>query len=291
VTAILDTRSDQPAAAQQLALRWRNVRRDLEGRGADEATLDAVDRELEGGGIHAGGSSVVLVAGGGEVLLSRHLPDPPQGDLDRGFVGPVPHLLPLVLAEQVDGPPRRRARRPGGADLYGMTGPPSASAAPRSAGTSAVEVTVEGDTENIQRSSPGGWSQRRFQQRSENTWERNAGDAAEEVTALADELGAELILVGGDERATGSSSTRSPSASRASPSGWTPGPAEGSSIEHLSEEVRRQVRTVVARRLTDVLSKLDEEQGQHDRAALGDRSGRRRPADGDRRDPPRPRGR
>ncbi len=32
---------------------------------------------------------------------------------------------------------------------------------------------VEGETEYIRRGAPGGWSQKRFQQRAENTWEHN----------------------------------------------------------------------------------------------------------------------
>ena len=270
VTTILDTRSDQPAAAQQLALRWRNVRRRLEGAGADEATLSAVDQELDAGGLHPGGSSLLLVAGGGQVLLSRHLPDPPAGDLDQGFVGPIPHLVPLVQAEQAAIPHVVVLADRVGADLFGMTGPAGRAGAQHIGGEDAVEVTVDGDTENIQRSAPGGWSQRRFQQRSENTWERNAGDAADEVVALADELGAQLILVGGDERATtyliDALPERLQPRTRRLESGSR---AEGASIEHLSEEVGRQVRTAAAERLTAVLATLDEERGQHDRAAVG----------------------
>lgn len=270
VTVHLDARSDQPNAFQQLELRWKNARRELEGAGADEATVQAVEDALTATDAHIGGQSVVVVAAGGEVLLQRPLPDPPPGDVDRVHVGPVAHLTPVLVADQSALPHVVVLADRAGADLYARTGPVGDDADDQLGGDGAVERSVEGDTEHIHRSSPGGWSQRRFQQRNENTWERNAGDAAEAVVALVDEISAELVILGGDVRATGflldalpdrvKAMTRSiEDASRAS----------GASIEHMTEDVHRLVRTVSAERLTAVLSTFDEEVGQHDRAADG----------------------
>ncbi len=64
-------------------------------------------------------------------------------------------------------------------------------------------TTVTGDDEYIHRGAPGGWSQRRFQQRAENLWERNAKGVATEVERLAASIHAEVIIVAGDERAVG----------------------------------------------------------------------------------------
>ncbi len=60
---------------------------------------------------------------------------------------------------------------------------------------------VEGDTEHINRVRGGGWSHRRYQQRAENTWERNAGDVADVVTRMARDLDPVLIAVTGEVRA------------------------------------------------------------------------------------------
>ena len=46
-------------------------------------------------------------------------------------------------------------------------------------------VGSEGDTEYIHRCHPGGWSQRRFQQRAENPRDDNANDIALAAHALA----------------------------------------------------------------------------------------------------------
>jgi peptide subunit release factor 1 (eRF1) len=61
--------------------------------------------------------------------------------------------------------------------------------------------SVDGDTLHIQRSHPGGWSQRRFQQRAENTWERNAKGVADEVDAARERVNAQVVAVAGDPRA------------------------------------------------------------------------------------------
>jgi hypothetical protein len=61
---------------------------------------------------------------------------------------------------------------------------------------------LEGETQDIARSAPGGWSQRRFQQRAENAWEDNARGVADEVAHLARAIDARFVAVAGDVRAT-----------------------------------------------------------------------------------------
>jgi peptide subunit release factor 1 (eRF1) len=47
----------------------------------------------------------------------------------------------------------------------------------------------------------GGWSHRRFQQRAENQWDRNAREVAEHVRHLALRAGLDLVVLAGDVRA------------------------------------------------------------------------------------------
>lgn len=269
VTVHLDARSDQVKADEALALRWRNARRTLEADGADAATLAAIDEAMGTPGAHAGGQSLVVVAAGGEVLVRRALPDPPP-DGDEAHVGPLPHLLPLIAADQSAVTHVVVLVDKAGADLYARTGPVGDEADERLGGEGVVERSVEGDTEHIHRSAPGGWSQRRFQQRSENTWERNASEAADAVVSLADEVGAELVVVGGDVRARGFLLDSLP----ARVAGITrpvedASRAEGAGTDHVAQDVHRLVRTLAAERLTAVLATWDEERGQGDRAADG----------------------
>jgi hypothetical protein len=62
------------------------------------------------------------------------------------------------------------------------------------------EEQVEGDTHPIRRVHPGGWSQQRFQQRAENSWEKNAADVAEEVASAARRIGARVVVAAGEQR-------------------------------------------------------------------------------------------
>ena len=102
----------------------------------------------------------------------------------------LPRLAPLIEARQ-----RLIAHVVVEADLAG------ASITAVENGDVVNSETVDGDTEYIHRSHAGGWSQRRFQQRAENTWDKNADNVAEAVGALADQVEARLILVVGPTRA------------------------------------------------------------------------------------------
>jgi peptide subunit release factor 1 (eRF1) len=64
-----------------------------------------------------------------------------------------------------------------------------------------VHTEVVGDESHVTRSAPGGWSQRRFQQRAENRWDANARDVADALTRLVDEHQPRLVVISGDVRA------------------------------------------------------------------------------------------
>jgi hypothetical protein len=255
VTVYLESTSEQIDAEERLEVRWKNARRDLEDAGADAATLDAVESAVIGN--HGGGATLAVVAARGDVLVTRHLPAPPT--TDRWRLGPLPwlgplidtdeHLLPhvVVLADRV------------GADVYGVA--PSGEA---------IEASVDGDTEHIHRGKPGGWSQRRFQQRAENTWEDNARQAARTVAEVAGRIGARTVLVGGDERAVGFLTDHLPEHLHGLVQPLEHGGRDpGISFDDVAEEVTRLVDTVAAADTVEVVQEYKEERGQDDRAAEG----------------------
>ncbi|GAA1357109.1 baeRF2 domain-containing protein [Saccharothrix algeriensis] len=83
--------------SDHLDLRWRAVRDQLDGAGADPALLAVVESAVRatlpapGRSPRAGRG---LVAAGDRVLVDRYLPVPPPGYTAR--FGPLPYLLPLV---------------------------------------------------------------------------------------------------------------------------------------------------------------------------------------------------
>lgn len=255
VSLYLDATSEVLDAVERLDTRWKNARRALEDDGADAATLDAVEEVLQGN--HAGGPTLAVIAAHGEVLVARHLPEPPTAD--RWRASPLPWVGPLVHADHSMVPHVVVLADRVGADVYGFT-----------AAGATVEGSVDGDTEHIHRGKPGGWSQRRFQARAENTWEDNAREAAKTVADLAGRIGARAVILGGDVRATGFLTDHLPEELRPLVHPLEGGGRDaGISFDDLAEEITRVVDTVAAADTAEVLRELKEERGQADRAADG----------------------
>lgn len=64
-----------------------------------------------------------------------------------------------------------------------------------------VQSAIDGQAFHATRSAPGGWSQRRFQQRAENQWEANSRVVADEITRIVDTTETRVVVVSGDVRA------------------------------------------------------------------------------------------
>lgn len=257
VTVYLTSRSDVAQAAQELEQRWKSVRRDLQAEGATDTALAALDTAVTGTN-HAAGDTLALVTAGDEVVLDWHLPEPPVAD--AGWVSSLPRVATVLEAEQTLLPHLVVLLDRTGADVYGFT----------ASGRGVEREIGDADTYDVKRFQAGGWSQRRLQQRQVNTWEDNAHEVAEEVARLAKRVDARLLAVGGDVYAVGFFKDALPKeilplvreidgASRLPDGG----------ADHVAEDVKRLVDTVVATETRDVVAKFQEERGQADRAADG----------------------
>jgi hypothetical protein len=185
-TVVLPTPSRIDDAEHRFGVEWSNTRRELEADWPSEE-LDEVDAMVS-----------ELSHGAGEAVVIVHTSNGPTHVefIDETVGQPVvahgdaASLMPLLAARQRTVPHLLVATDRAGADITAFDG-----------GEMLASEQVQGDTEHIHRGHPGGWSQRRFQQRAENTWERNADDVAEAAAELAQRVGAELVLVAGDVRA------------------------------------------------------------------------------------------
>jgi hypothetical protein len=186
ISVYLTTAGARPDAAEQVALRWKTLRRRLRDDGAPESALAEVDPLMERA--HAHGETLVAIADAARLRYVANLPELPEQDL--GVVGPLPHLVPLVAATQRMVPHIVVAIDRIGAELVAVL-----PAKPD------LHAEVAGRDLHITRSAPGGWSQRRFQQRAENRWEANAREVADELTRLVDATAPRLVVVSGDVRA------------------------------------------------------------------------------------------
>jgi len=256
-TVYLTSRSDVPNAAQELDRRWKPVRQSLAAQGATDAMLDALDAAVARTN-HAAGYTLALVAAGDEVLLDWHLPERPSQDV--GWLTSVRRVATVLEAAQTLLPHLVVLVDRTGADLYGFT-----------ASGRAIERAVgDDDGQDVQKVQAGGWSQRRYQARAVNEWKDNAHDVADEVARLAKRIDARLIAVGGDVYAVGFLKDALPVELQPKVreiDGATRHPDGGS--DHVADDVKRLVDTVVAAETATIVAKLKEERGQHDLAADG----------------------
>jgi hypothetical protein len=187
VSVYFRTEPSTPRTDRRAGLRWRSLRDRLAARGAPDAALEAVDPVVDDGAQGAAGT-VVAIAGPTGLLHTSRLSEGPGEDI--GEVGPLAHLTPLLAAVQPLLPHLVVATDRLGAELVVVL--PDAPD---------VHHDVDGEELHVTRSAPGGWSQRRFQQRAENRWQENAGKVAGAVTALVDRHQPRVIVLSGDVRA------------------------------------------------------------------------------------------
>ncbi|MEU4620037.1 Vms1/Ankzf1 family peptidyl-tRNA hydrolase [Actinoplanes sp. NPDC023801] len=189
VSVYLDATRAGENADHEVALRWRALREQLTGQGADSATLDAVEAAVQNHPYQPGRYGLAVFARDGEVAMLETLPAPPPAD--EASLSALPHLMPLIAQRGEEVPYVRVLADRTGADLDAL----EVGGAPRH------RQVTGGATFPLRKVHAGGWSHRRFQQAVEESWKRNAGDVAAAAADLADQVGAEVIVVGGDVRA------------------------------------------------------------------------------------------
>jgi Bacterial archaeo-eukaryotic release factor family 2 len=196
VSLFLDLSNRVENAAAHLSLRWRDLRERTRADGGAEADLRALDEAV--GASPPGDATLAAFAAGGLVVLRRRLDrsvdrsrnGEPAGS-DRAVVG-LPCVLPLL---------DHRARTvPYVTVMADRTG--AELAAYVDGGRLRWAGERNGSHDEIERNAPGGWSQSRYQHRAEDSWEHNMAEVAGTVTALADDVRAELVVLAGDVRAT-----------------------------------------------------------------------------------------
>lgn len=204
--------------------------------------------------------AVVVVVDQAGVVLIEHLDGAPRRA--GAWSGEVPVLTSIIERRTADLPVVMVSVDRTGADVS-WSGPLPAGAAALGG------AEVDGPEVHLRKVKGGGWSHRRFQQRAEDAWERTAREVAAVVEAAADEVGARLLVVGGDDRMV--------HLVRAE----LPGPLEqrvrevpGSRADDGSDDDRdaaavRWQRTAVAEDTVRALALFDRELGQADRAADG----------------------
>jgi hypothetical protein len=239
---------------RRLAADWRNHRDELRRQGAAEELLAPVDGVVA---THRPTGGLAVLVDGDSAVLARPLPEPPR--VEQAHVGPLPRLAPLIEVAQRLAPHVISLVDRTGADIVAVVD-----------GEREDVGHVVGDTEAIQKVQAGGWSHRRYQQRAENTWERNATGVAQEVADVAHAIGAQLVVAAGDERAVGFLQDHLPEDVKpllhVSAHG---GRAAGVDGELLDEEIGHLVASLGAERVVAELQAFGELRGRHGSLADG----------------------
>ena len=238
LTALVPARSDVAGAADRFETHIDNALRGAPDDWADHvAQIRTEMAQLQ----HDRGAAVIAIRPRGGPTFYEFIDDPVRRPALA--VGPVPRLAPLLEARQRIVPHVVVETDLAGADLVAFDG-----------GSMIASEQVDGDTEHIHRGHPGGWSQRRFQQRAENTWEDNATDVADATTRLVDQVGARLVLVAGPTRAQSMVATLLEDRLRIPVQRLHAGDVDG-----IAAEVVRYVADIVATDTTEMLRTLDEQ--------------------------------
>jgi len=242
VSVAIPTPSELDDAQHRFEIRWKNARRELEATrwdADDLSELDALVATLP----HDGGASLAVMRAADGTTIAEFLDEPIR---EMVVVESVLPRLALVIEA------RQRAishlvveADRAGADIHAFEG-----------GRILETDQIEGDTEHIHRGAPGGWSQRRFQQRAVNTWERNADDVAAQIVEMVGQHQPEMVFIAGDVRAQKMVLESLPERERHMTSLIEAGSPEG-----IADEVVRMLADHVARGVRDLVERLKQRVG------------------------------
>ena len=255
LTLYLPTSADIENAAQKSLTAWKSTRNELEERSVPAALLDGIEPLIPEA--HQRGRCLAVVArnGAGPVHV-EHGPQAPPRPLASWAALPV--LVPILEWRQLQAPHVLVLADRTGANLIAFHGEEAS-----------ARRTTDREEHLLTRSSPGGWSQRRNQQRAENTWEDNADDVAEELARLAKQFDARLVVAAGDVRALEMIEKSLPQEVARIFHTIPGGRGAGSDHEQIEEEARRQVDILLGKETGLVLDRFREEIGQGDLAVQG----------------------
>lgn len=164
----LNTEAERELGPQEMEGRWRNLRDEVDGGTVPDKALLLLDDVVDGS--HRKGDGLIAITSGEEISFRRFLGSPVPDSISMGA---LPHLLPLFDHRQ-------------GHPSYGIVLIDRAGAEIHVVDDMRDEevIEVEGDHDELRKVQPGGWSQRRFQNRADDSWERNAEKVAHRLARI-----------------------------------------------------------------------------------------------------------
>lgn len=246
-----------PAAPGEQELRRRALVAQLVRQGADERTVRSLLGRLDAAA--PARCATALFGAAGEVVGAFELNCPTVPEV--AVHGDLPYVLPLLQRLQEQPAHVVAVLDRAGADIWS-----------RPAGTGETRVRViDGPDDEIVRSAPGGTSQMRYQHRAEDSWEHNAGFAAEQIARALADLDARVLILSGDVRTLGYLAEHLPAWVRREV--WTRhlngGRSADGSERARAEQVAQAVRDALEEETERMLARLAEERRPGGSAAEG----------------------
>jgi hypothetical protein len=251
----LNTERDVEKAAQRSQTRWKTVRSDLDDQKVPGAVLESIAEIVPEA--HLEGDGLVVVADANEILHVEQGPAVSRND--EASWGTPPRVLPILRWRQSEPTYVVVLTDRTGADLFGFR-----------RGSPELHAEVEGEHDVIRKVQAGGWSQRRYQQRAEDSWEHNAEQVADRVTRLVDRIEPVFVAVAGDVRAV--SLLRESLPERVDELVHVIEkeiPRKLEEDDPVPEDVWALVQQHVRETTQGLLARFEEERGQQDKAAEG----------------------
>lgn len=249
LSVYLNTEAARENGPEEIALRWRALADEATAAGAPPEALTAVEPIVADA--HLKGDGLVAFVSGSKLELRRFLP---SAIPDYVRFGPLPYLVPYIEWQQ-DNP------------RYAIVLSDRIGAEINIVGGFEVDenVEVDGLEEPLTKVNPGGWSQRRYQQRAENTWEANAKEVAAELANIASDEDIEFLVIAGD--------VRSRTFLQENLGVDLPQVEVDSepvvSLEEIRDDLESAVAAYIGQTTKAVIEKFHEERGQDDLAAEG----------------------
>ncbi|MEV4537535.1 peptide chain release factor 1 [Asanoa sp. NPDC049518] len=188
----LDASRSDENAEHEVALRWQALADKLAAQGADQPTIDVIGDTLTSYPTQQGRYGLAAFARAGRVALVEPMNAPPA--VEEATYTELPHAMPLVAFRGEDIPYVRVVADRSGADLEGM----AVATTPR---LREVDREVRGREQYpLHKAHSGGEARVGDRDTVDEIWKRNAGDVAAATAELAEAVGAEVVVVGGDVR-------------------------------------------------------------------------------------------
>lgn len=259
VTVHVDVSRNTEDAASQLDARWTQTRHQLEHEKVDAGLVEQIGERMREPVDIPGEVRRTIVAAGDEIVFDEvttaHAPWP-----EVVSVGELPELSGWV--QQVDGqvPFLLVVADREGADIDFYRAVSSQGSEHRQ---------VDGETLHIHKYHGGGWSHRRFQERSENTADANAREVAEQVRGAVQRHRPRAVILAGDERARSAIAGDLDGVQSEVHHVTSGGRGAGSSEEALWNEVRQVVARLEAEDQQQLTDRLERTWSQGKGSVLG----------------------